>query len=59
MISSIMSAALPIIEQMLSSMLPTIESMITSALKTKKVKRDGSVVYEVEVPAGLVEMMKE
>ena len=58
MISSIMSAALPIIEQLMSSMLPTIESMITSALKKREVKRDGSVVYEVEVPRDVAEMMK-
>ena len=51
MISTVISAALPVIEQMLSSMLPQIESMLTSALSGKLSKRsDGSFEYEVQLP---------
>lgn len=56
MISSIMSAALPIVEQMLSSMLPTIESMITSALKKRS---DGSIAYEISIPHEISEALKD
>ena len=56
MIGSIMSAALPVMEQMLSSMLPTIEKMITSSLKKRS---DGSVVYEIQLPHGISEALKE
>ena len=59
-VSSIMSAALPVIEQMLSSMLPKVESMVTSALAGKLVKRgDGSIVYEVQLPQEYSEALKE
>ena len=59
-ISTVISAALPVVEQMLSSMLPQIESMITSALSGKLSKRsDGSVVYEVQLPQEYAKALKE
>lgn len=55
-ISTIISAALPIIEKLLSSLLPTIEKMIASALAKRS---DGSLVYEIQVPHGISEHLKE